>query len=55
MMIDRPKLLLTLGVPSSKSSEDALTFGDVTVLDMSVQSSWNSAGVGSVLVKITYG
>jgi uncharacterized protein YoxC len=53
MMMGGQKLLLTLGVLPSKSSETALTFGDVTVLDMSVQSSWNSAGVSGVLTSIT--
>jgi hypothetical protein len=53
MMMGSQKLLLTLGVSPSKSSETALTFGEVTVLDMSVQSSWTSAGVSGVLAGIT--
>ncbi|MDR0609569.1 MAG: hypothetical protein LBG58_05620 [Planctomycetaceae bacterium] len=31
MMIRSQKLLLTLGVPASKTSEEALTFGDITI------------------------
>jgi hypothetical protein len=53
VMMGSQKLLLTLGVPQSKCSESALTFGDVTVLGMSVQSSWNSSGVSRVLTNIT--
>ncbi|MDR1922871.1 MAG: hypothetical protein LBQ66_00735 [Planctomycetaceae bacterium] len=53
MVVGSQKLLLTLGVPSSKETDAALTYGDVYVLDMSVQSSWNSESIGGVLETVT--
>lgn len=49
MIIGGQKLLVTLGVPESKDSEEALTLGDVQVLDMEVKSSWNSEAIGKTL------
>jgi hypothetical protein len=52
MMIGSQKLLLTLGVSALKNKSDALDFGDVTVLDISVRASWNSESIGEVLERI---
>jgi hypothetical protein len=52
MMVGSEKLLLTLGVPSVKTKEEALSEGDVRVLNMRVQTSWNSAGIGKVFEEV---
>jgi hypothetical protein len=49
MMMGGQKLLLTLGLPASKDNAEALSVGDVQILDRSVKSSWDSASISEVL------
>ncbi|MDR0714370.1 MAG: hypothetical protein LBF89_08955 [Bacteroidales bacterium] len=52
MMVGSEKLLLTLGVSSVKTKEEALSDEDVRVLNMRVQTSWNSTGIGRVFEEV---
>jgi transposase-like protein len=52
MMVGSEKLLLTPGVPSARTKEEALSAGDVRVLNMRVKPSWNSAGTGEVFESV---
>ncbi|MFV0506529.1 MAG: hypothetical protein ACK5L5_07450 [Bacteroidales bacterium] len=45
-------MLLTLGVPADKQSEQPLKRNDVEVLDISVESSWNADKIGAIFDKI---
>lgn len=49
MMIGSEKLLLTLGIPAEHQGVP-LTHKDVSILDMSVSSSWNGEGINKRLV-----
>jgi hypothetical protein len=53
MMVGSEKLLLTLGVPAVKKGTTGLSIGDVKVLDMSVDKSWDGARIGKVLEKVS--
>jgi hypothetical protein len=53
MMVGSEKLLVTLGVEAEKLDSNSLTEGDVRVLDMSVKSAWNSAGIGEVFETVS--
>jgi hypothetical protein len=48
MMIGSEKLLLTLGVPAAHRGQ-ALTCGDVHILDIAVSESWNGEGLAKQL------
>jgi hypothetical protein len=52
MMLGKEKMLVTLGVDAEKSREVALRKQDVSVLDISVASNWNSTGIKEVLSKV---
>jgi hypothetical protein len=51
MMLGSEKMLLTLGVEAEKKDIKALQKKDVSVLNISVASSWNSAGIKKELEK----
>jgi hypothetical protein len=52
MMAGSEKLMLVLGVPADKSTDQSLTTGDVKVLHMAVQKSWNSEDIGNMLEEV---
>ena len=45
MMMGSEKLLFTLGIPAKHTGDIALSRKDVSILDMSVASSWNGDGI----------
>jgi hypothetical protein len=49
MMMGGQKLFMTLGVPQTKTTEKALSRGDVRILNMGVKLSWNSENIGAIL------
>lgn len=52
MMVGSEKLLLTLGIPSEHKGSP-LALKDVSILDMSVSSSWNGEGVKERLLAVS--
>jgi hypothetical protein len=49
MMLGSEKMVLTLGVDAEKKTEKALNMRDVSVLNISVASGWNSESIKEVL------
>jgi hypothetical protein len=49
MMLGSEKMMLILGVDANKENDKALTQNDISVLDISVASSWNSSSIKNVL------
>jgi hypothetical protein len=52
MMVGSEKLLLTVGIPAAKTTDTSLTEGEVKILNMSVNTSWNSASIGEVFAQV---
>jgi hypothetical protein len=51
MMLGSEKMILVLGVDANKVNNKALTQNDINILDIAVDSSWNSAGIEEELKK----
>jgi hypothetical protein len=53
MVIGQQRMIIALGLPSDKTVQEATKLGDVRLLYISVQSSWNHVQVSELLQKVT--